>query len=677
LRTDQFPDRSFALDAADAIVLDNIDTAAMTSAQRDAIRQWVIGGGHLILSGGPNAQLALAGFANFAPGRVGQTLVNASADALEALAAPASIEPVASVPTQTLNVVRLEPALPNVRSLAGSSETPLILRREVGRGLVDQLAFDPALAPLRDWPGRSALFAALLGGRVDMTSALGVLGENDDATLAAGALAAASPPSAVVVGGFFALYVLIIGPLNFLFLRRMRRPEWAWVTIPAIVIAFTLLGLLTGFRLRGNSPHVHRLNLNIGDTAADESRAFAIYGLFSPRRTDVDFDIGRGLVQNIGNSIAAPDPAQPGITVFTGDPGRIIDLPLTNSTIRTVYSRDGGTDGPRISASLSFIPGSSNTAAAIGGRIRNESGFDLMGCSLIVGKDYESIGDLPAGDSADVKVNLVGGHSQSLPNLRTINAVRDRLGFGSSYGSSTRGKRPRSSSVNSGRSNQRKYPFEQNGPSVQDALVNWQEFTDEPARQDALNGLVATVFGAESPGAGAYVGCWEPRDTSGAVVTGADYTDRTMRVWRVPVDSHLIETGEALPPDVFTWNVVATNSSSELNDNGLSLEPGDHIVALSPWLDLRTTRADATVALNLEFDTTSSSLPGLRDTSVALYNWQSREFDQVIDGADNTAAHNTHTGPYLSPAGQVVLKLSPASESVTLSRVATSVEIAK
>jgi hypothetical protein len=148
-------------------------------------------------------------------------------------------------------------------------------------------------------------------------------------------------------------------------------------------------------------------------------------------------------------------------------------------------------------------------------------------------------------------------------------------------------------------------------------------------------------------------------------------------VWRVPVESHLIEAGEALPPDVFTWNVVTTNSSSELNDNGLSLEPGQHLIALSPWLDLRTTQPDATVALNLEFDTASSSLPGLRDTSVALYNWQTREFDQVIDSADDTAAQNAHTGPYLSPAGQIVMKLAPASESITLSRLATAVEIPK
>lgn len=678
LRTDQFPDRSFALDAADVIVLDKVDTGSMTRAQRDAIRQWVVGGGHLILSGGPNAQLALGGFEDFAPGRIGQTLVDASAEALGALAAPASLAPLAPAPTQTMNAVRLESTMPNVRALAGSAETPLILRREVGRGLVDQLAFDPALAPLRDWPGRAALFTALLGGRTEVASALGVLGENDnDATLGASALAAASPPSALVVGGFFALYVLAIGPLNFLLLRRMRKQQWAWLTVPAIVIAFTVLGLLTGFRLRGNNAQVHRLSLSVGDAAAAEARNFATFGLFSPRRADVDFSVGRGLAQNIGDAQAPAEMEQPVITVFTGDPGVVADLPLTNSEVRTVYARDGAGDGPRVGATLRFIPGSSNTIAAVGGQVRNDSAFDLKGCSLIVGKDYQAIGDLAAGGSAEVKVNLVGGHAQSLLNLRNINASRDRITFGAARGATSRGARPSSSSAGAARPNQNSFPFEQNGPPIQDALVNWQTFSDEPVRQEALNAVVGAVFGVESPGSGAYVGCWEPRDMTGASVFGADYTDRTVHVWRVPVEGHLIEPGQALPPDVFTWNVITTNSSSEPNDSGLALEPGDHIIALTPWLDLRTTQADATVALNLEFDSTNSSLPGLRDTTVALYNWQTRTFDPAIENADDTAAQNTHTGPYLSPAGQVVIKVSPASESVTLSRVATSVEMPK
>lgn len=676
LRLDQFPDRTAGLDMVDVIVFNSVDTSALTPSQLNAIKQWVVGGGHLILAGGPNAALVLAGLTDIAPGRPGQALVSTSAAALEELAAPFSLAPLASAPTQTVSVVRLQPTQPNVRTLVGSRETPLILRREIGRGLLDQLAFDPALAPLRDWPGRAALFTALLGGRMNMANDLGWIGEGTAATFAASALSAASPPSALVLGGFFALYVIIIGPLNFLILRRVRRLDWAWVTVPLVVVAFTLLGLLTGFRLRGNNPHVHRLSVTLGDVSVRDARAFSVYGLFSPRRLDADFEVGRALAQLVDQPRDANGQSDYQVTHAVGAPSRIYDMPLSNNEVRTVYARDGSAL-PAIGAVLRFTPGTSNTAAVISGDIRNDTPYLLSNCVLLAGKDYQSIGDLAPGATASARLNLITGHPQSLVALRSINASRERLTGGRVFSSGTSGRilRP----ISSGRSSnplEGKYPFEQNAPPIADALVNWQDFSDEPIRRDAQFGLVTAVFGAESAGPGVYLGCWEQRDDSGAQVAGGEYTDRALRLWHLPVEEHLAEAGEALPPDIFTWNIVNTSSSAELNDNGLTLEPGKHIIALTPWLGLRTTNMTATITLNIEFDAASTSLSGLRDTRIALYNWRTRSFDEVVSNAAETA-QDAVTGPYLSAGGQIVMRFESLTDSLTLRRLAPEIEVSR
>ncbi len=686
LRLDQIPDRTAALDAADVIVLNSVDSSALTRAQRDAITQWVATGGHLILSGGPNAQLAVAGFADVAPGRVGQTLANASAGDLGTLAAPLSFD--SSQPSQTVSlslalsetlaVPRLQPSVPNVRALAGSNETPLILRRDFGRGIIDQLAFDPSLAPLRDWSGRAAVFAWLMGGRVGQANDIGAIVDGADASYAAGALAAASPPSALVVGGFFALYVILIGPINFLVLRRFRKQPWAWVTIPALVIGFTVLGLLTGFRLRGNNPQMHRLTATLGDAASGPARSWGIYGLYSPRRTDVEVDVNRALAQLIGTE-HDPEQTQTTVPIVIGDPSRIEKIPLSNNEVRTVYSRDGGSVGV-INSTLAFVPGSANTAAAIAGDIRNDTGFPLQGCALIVGKDYQSIGELAVGGTAKVKINLIGGHTQTSMSLHGINDIRDRFaaGRGFSYSNVPRAARPSSSSAaaaNTSASSER-FPFEQNGPPTTDAMVNWQVMNDA-LRQDAQFGLVATVFGGDSIGSGAYVSCWELRDTSAAQIATADYTDRAVRVWRVPVQAHLTQPGESLPPDAFSWNIVATNTTSELNDNGLVLEPGSHIFAITPWFDIRTGSQTPLVALNLTFDSSGSFTSALAQTTIWLYDWRAQKYVQIVKAADDLAAQNVAAGPYVSPAGQIFMRIDSATESITLNRVATSVEMGK
>ena len=34
-------------------------------------------------------------------------------------------------------------------------------------------------------------------------------------------------------------YIVLIGPINYLVLRRLDRREWAWVTMPLLVVGFT------------------------------------------------------------------------------------------------------------------------------------------------------------------------------------------------------------------------------------------------------------------------------------------------------------------------------------------------------------------------------------------------------------------------------------------------------
>jgi hypothetical protein len=176
-------------------------------------------------------------------------------------------------------------------------------------------------------------------------------------------------------------------------------------------------------------------------------------------------------------------------------------------------------------------------------------------------------------------------------------------------------------------------------------------------------------------GNGVYLGCWEKRDVTGAQVNGAEYTDRGLRLWRLPAASWLVKSGQILPPDVFTWNVIASSSSTEFTDNGLSIEPGQHIIGLSPWFEMRTTTPTSTVSLNMGFDQAASSLSGLRETSIWLYNWQMQEYEKVIEHADEMSESDEHTGPYLSPSGELRIKIDSPTESLTLNHIGTTVKV--
>src|SRR5260370_8410497 len=53
-------------------------------------------------------------------------------------------------------------------------------------------------------------------------------------------------------------YLLVVGIVNFVFLRRFDRPEWGWLTIPAIAIFASVL-------LYGTSARHRPRNFNLDD----------------------------------------------------------------------------------------------------------------------------------------------------------------------------------------------------------------------------------------------------------------------------------------------------------------------------------------------------------------------------------------------------------------------------
>jgi len=119
--------------------------------------------------------------------------------------------------------------------------TDLVVTR-VGAGEIGvvpdptDLGQDEWSAILRDRPSSAAIVDQ---GRTEATLAL---------VSAASAGREASVPALPWLLAGIALFVLLVGPVNFLVLRSIGKPEWAWLTIPALSAVF-----LAGFWLIGRS----------------------------------------------------------------------------------------------------------------------------------------------------------------------------------------------------------------------------------------------------------------------------------------------------------------------------------------------------------------------------------------------------------------------------------------
>ena len=81
----------------------------------------------------------------------------------------------------------------------------------------------------------------------------------------AGALPSADRRPARAAG-----YILLIGPINYLVLRRLDRREWAWLTMPVLIVVFAVGAYGIGSLLRGSAVIVNEVAIVRGAPGATD-----------------------------------------------------------------------------------------------------------------------------------------------------------------------------------------------------------------------------------------------------------------------------------------------------------------------------------------------------------------------------------------------------------------------
>ena len=393
------PEVSSAWNGLDVLVFDDIDTSRLTPAQVAALRAWVEGGGQLVVTGGPGGPQTAAGVTELLPVTVSGT---ASVDDLSALGEFAG-EPVSAPGPYVIT----QSNLTDGEVLIEQDGLPILARRDMGRGGVYFLALDPKLAPLSGWRGSDTLWNDIAAHAPLLPPWAAGIQDGYAATQAVSYIPGLRLPSAWQLILFLLVYTVTIGPVNFLILRRLNRRELAWITIPALVLLFSAITFLTGFRSRGNSATLNVMTVAFGSAEAEQLRAQSVMGLYSPRRARYDvnlpyqatsfpFQQGFGTLINSGN-VGAIERA-----------GELIlrDVRTDTSEVATFIVE---TQQPRppidTEAILSVEKGTIDVT------IRNNSDHTLEDAVIIYGPDQAAVGDVPPGGEETVVVSLSSGLS--------------------------------------------------------------------------------------------------------------------------------------------------------------------------------------------------------------------------------------------------------------------------
>jgi hypothetical protein len=150
--------------------------------------------------------------------------------------------------------------------VVSAEEVPLMVQAPRGRGKVTVLTFSPEREPFRGWKGRSYFWAKLAGipgeqfTSMEHFNAYG--GSSIDGVF--GALIDSRQIKKLPVTWLLLLlvvYLVVIGPFDQWWLKKIGKQMLTWVTFPTYVVLFSLLIYFIGYKLRAGETEWNELNI--------------------------------------------------------------------------------------------------------------------------------------------------------------------------------------------------------------------------------------------------------------------------------------------------------------------------------------------------------------------------------------------------------------------------------
>lgn len=83
---------------------------------------------------------------------------------------------------------------------------------------------------------------------------------------------------------FILIYILVVGPIDYLFLKKVvKRLELTWITFPTVVVAVSAAAYFTAYALKGNDLRINKVDLVDIDLQTKQSYGRTCFSVFSPR----------------------------------------------------------------------------------------------------------------------------------------------------------------------------------------------------------------------------------------------------------------------------------------------------------------------------------------------------------------------------------------------------------
>ncbi len=641
MRIEDLPDQSGLFDAVDMLVVSDTDTGGVSDAQRDVLRQWVMNGGHLIVTGGAEWQATVAGLADLLPLRA--TAVQ-DVEGLRAFSRWLGGD--SALADRTLIAMGELSADADVL-LADEQGLPLVVRRIMGAGVVDFVSASPNALPLRGWSVLPELWYTLASSAPGQPSwGYGIL-RWDRAAEAARILPGFDLlPDILPLLVFVALYIVLIGPINYLVLNRINRREWAWFTIPLLILVFTAAAYALGTNLRGTEVTLNQMTLVRSWADSPVSRLDAVIGMLSPQRAVYGLQIDNAAVRPVPLPRILPggglDPTLEGTRadVAQGEDFALQDITIDAGFIANLTA-SASVPRPNMTGEVSISDAPSvDGQQQVRGVVSNDGSVPLYDPIILArGIAYQLPDVLQPGDVVPFELTLPGEDLPSPTLYRplvagnlTLVAARQELRLDQTL-------------------------FDILGDN---AVTDLDSFfineslagLDNRRRQLFLAAVIRDSFGMTGRANETYLMGWTDERMLTSEVSGANWRtqDTTLHVIQLAQERVYRPEPVVVSADQFVWSGRTLSGLGVVAPMLVRLDPGEEVTFR--FTPVATARLDEVESLSVVF---VGQTTGTRRLPFALWDWRRQQW--VDMQAEDTQFRVPNPGRFIGPMNAVEMRL--------------------
>lgn len=399
------PENAVALNSFDVIILNDIDTSSMSEDQQVALQKWVENGGFLVFGGGTGLEKTISGLPeSLTPFEITGYKDETQIPELEQLADDQPI--LLDGPFTTVTFSSQSESAGSI----SSENQPILYQWSLGTGKISLISLNLTDSPFNAWSGTPTFWKNLLEPEAyyqiwmprDM-SLRQMRANNMYYPLSN--LPALDLPSIKSLGILLIVYIAAIGPANYFLLKKWKKLQLAWVTIPILTGIFAAAAFGLAYGLRGNDIVTNKLSI-ISLTTDGYANINSYIGVFSPAQESYEIEVSGDILlspttTNYYDAWSSSVSPAVGETIFMQDnPAKVIGLEIGQWSMQTFNSENTHTYFGKIDSQLSL---SGNT---LQGEIQNQADLAIKDAVIVFGTNIISLGDLEPNASISIETEI-------------------------------------------------------------------------------------------------------------------------------------------------------------------------------------------------------------------------------------------------------------------------------